>query len=238
MRNVVALIPAKANSTRVPNKNFRDFHNSKSLLEVKIEQCLASNVFESIYISSDSLEARKIAEKMGVKFLLRDPRLCLDETPWSEVLCGILNDLPIASSDLVAWSPLTTPLFNRFAEAISLVKNNQEHDSLLTVTRLQHYFLNADYIPMNFQYGVWASYSQKIKPIYQMNCALWLATKGAMLQNRFQIGDKPIHMETTLTEGLDIDTLEEFELAKVIYQMNTQKKLAASDSVDVFNGNK
>lgn len=217
MTRAVAVIPAKALSSRVPNKNFREFHEGKSLVEIKIEQCMNSGLFDDVYVSSDSEEAKVLAESAGAKFARREHRLCIDETPWNEVLIGVLRQLPVDDETYIAWCPPTTPLFNRFDDAIKMLDFNSAIDSVMTVTRLQHYFLNSDRLPLNFQYGVWASYSQKLQPIYQMNCALWLAKKGAMIQNRFQIGDCPGHLETSMVEGVDIDTPEEFEIAAMLY---------------------
>lgn len=220
---IVAVIPAKSTSNRVPNKNFRSFYNEESLLKIKIRQCLDSGVFDHVYVSSDTDEARVIAEELGAEFVLRERRLCLDETPWSEVLVGVLNSLPVDESVFIAWAPLTSPLFDAFEEAFECVMKSDDFDSVMTVTKLQHYFLNPDRIPLNFQFGVWASYSQKIKPIYQMNCALWLAKKGDMIRNRFQIGDKPFYMETSQIEGVDIDTMDEFEIAQLLYARKMEK---------------
>ncbi|WP_188396535.1 acylneuraminate cytidylyltransferase family protein [Oxalicibacterium flavum] len=213
----IAIIPTKGNSRRVPEKNFRLFEGGMSLLEIKVRQCLASNVFDAVYVSSDSEKGRLIAEKFGANFLHRPTRLCLDETPWSEVLTGVLQQLPEDDETLVAWCPPTSPLFSRYDEAVQQLSDQSEHDSLMTVTRFQHYFLGPDMLPLNFQFGVWASFSQKLRPLYQMNCALWLASKKSMLINRFQTGDNPYFMETSMIEGTDIDTMEEFELAQLLY---------------------
>lgn len=214
---VIAIIPAKGHSGRVPQKNFRPFHDDQSLLDLKIKQCRRSEVFDAIYVSSDVETVQLTAQNNNVDFLLRDPRFCLDETPWSETLCGILKQIPEPDSTLVAWCPPTSPIFDRFYDAVKTLAENSEYDSLMTVTRMQHYFLGPDLLPLNFQFGVWASFSQKLRPIYQMNCALWLAPKALMMANRFQTGDSPYFMETGATEGIDIDTMEEFELAQIIY---------------------
>lgn len=218
MPRAIAVIPAKALSSRVPNKNFREFHGGKSLLEIKIQQCIDSGVFDDVYVSSDSDEAQKLAERVGAKFIRREGRFCIDETPWNEVLIGVLQQIPVDNQTYIGWCPPTTPLFAKFDDAMSMIETDPEIDSVMTVTRLQHYFLNSDHLPLNFQYGVWASYSQKLKPIFQMNCALWLAKKGAMIQNRFQLGDCPGHLETSMIEGIDIDTHEEFEIASMLYE--------------------
>ena len=216
----IAVIPVKKKSGRVPNKNFKSFFNDKSLLEIKIEQCLESNCFDSIYISSDSKDAKIIAEKYGVEFIQRDDIFCRDETPWSEVLINIIQQTDSQDNDLIFWVPVTTPLFHRYQEALNLLESHHNHDSLMTVTKLKHYMLNSDFIPCNFQFGVWASYSQLIKPYYQMNCALWVATKSKMVMNRFQTGDNPLFMETAQLESIDIDEPEEFELAKMLFEKN------------------
>lgn len=216
----IAIIPVKKNSGRVKNKNFKEFYCGKSLLEIKIEQCIQSNCFDDIYISSDNLEAKSISERYGIKFIARDKKYCLDETPWNEVLINIINQTNCDDNDLIFWIPVTTPLFSRFNDALMILESNQNHDSLMTVTKLKHYMLNSDFIPCNFQFGVWASYSQLIKPYYQMNCALWIAPKKKMISNRFQIGDVPFFMETKQLESIDIDEPEEFQLAQLLYEKN------------------
>lgn len=217
MVDTIAIIPAKGRSTRVPNKNLRNFHQGQSLLDVKIEQCKAAKTFDAIYVSSDSEEARHAAQRHGVEFLLRDDRFCLDETPWNEVLAGILHQLPHNKDAWISLCPPTTPIFNGYGKAMETLREQSQYDSLMAVTRMQHYFLGPDMLPLNFQFGVWFSSSQNLRPIYQMNCALWIAKKGTMLTNRFQIGDHPYFMEISAIEGTDIDTLEEFELAQLIY---------------------
>lgn len=215
----IAIIPAKSSSSRVKNKNFRPFHNEKSLLEIKIEQCIDSAAFDEIYISSDSHDCAKIADKHGATFIHRDSKYCLDSTPWSEVLVSILEQTNTDNNDLISWVPVTTPLFSDYSSALSLLlENNHTHDSLMTVTQHKHYMLNSDFIPCNFQFGVWASYSQLIKPYYQMNCALWIAPKGKMIRNRFQTGDAPYFMVTPMLDSIDIDEPEEFELAQILFK--------------------
>ncbi|HEY6916058.1 MAG TPA: hypothetical protein VI381_00285, partial [Allosphingosinicella sp.] len=120
-RKPVALIPAKARSGRLPEKNFRPFVGGKSLLEIKIEQCLASGAFDCIYVSSDSEAAAGPAARHDVQFILRDPRFARDDLPWSEALAGMLDELPVKDDSYVAIVPVTTPLFHRFEDALALL---------------------------------------------------------------------------------------------------------------------
>jgi N-acylneuraminate cytidylyltransferase len=216
-KKIVALIPVKSNSSRVPNKNFRNFYSYKSLLEIKIEQCLKSGIFDTVFVSSDSEEAEIISNNCGAVFLKREMRLCMDKTPWNEVLEGILTSVPVENKIFIAWCPVTSPLFSRFDEMVEKLYANVENDSIFTITPFKHYFLNADYIPINHQWGPWHAYSQGMRPLYQMNLACLIAKKETMIRNQYQIGNKPIFFETSMIEGLDIDTMEEFELTQILY---------------------
>jgi len=217
---VVAVIPAKSHSSRLPDKNFRPFYQEQSLLEIKIGQCLASGAFEEVYVSSDDDRARKVAEEIGAHFVPRDSRLCLDSTPWYEVLTGVLDALPEDDDTWIAWCPVTSPLFRRYAEVIDALRQRRTegHNSIATVTPLKHYYLNDKYIPINHQWGVWHAYSQNVSPLYQLNLACILSQKLEMKRCLYQIGSRPAFFHTETWEGLDIDTLEEFELAQWYYQ--------------------
>ena len=68
------IVPAKADSSRCLNKNFRPFHKNKSLLDIKIEQLLDAFEPGDIFISSDAEEAKVAAQRYGVEFVLRDDR--------------------------------------------------------------------------------------------------------------------------------------------------------------------
>ncbi|MFB8831493.1 cytidylyltransferase domain-containing protein [Azotobacter sp. CWF10] len=188
----IAVIPAKSRSTRVPNKNFRDFYNGKSLLELKINQCVHSGAFDEIYVSSDDPVAEQISRTLKVNFSPRDSYLCQDKTPWGDVLEGILNGLPVDSETYIAWCPVTSPLFSRYKDVVQKLEQNTANDSVVTVTPLTHYFLNSDLMPINHQWGPWHSYSQGMKPIYQMNLACLLAQKATIIRNQYQIGNRPV----------------------------------------------
>ena len=69
-----------------------------------------------------------------------------------------------------------------------MLSQNTDNDSLVTVTPQKHYFLNSDYLPINHQWGVWSSYTQKVKPLYHLNLACTIAPKKIMIKNQYQIG--------------------------------------------------
>ena len=213
---VVAVVAAKAVSTRVPRKNLREFHDGRSLLEIKIEQLLSAAHISEVYVSSDSPEARQIAEAAGARFVHRDPHLTRFETPWGDVIDGILQDVPVPPETFIAWCPITSPLFTRYDEAIDMLGQG-DIDSVISVTRDQRFFLSSEFQPINYQWGVWHPYSQNLKPLHIHNTAISLARKADILRNRYLIGEKPGFLITDTVEGIDIDTMDEFEMAQFFY---------------------
>lgn len=69
----VAIIPALLNSKRVPNKNLI-LVDGYPLMYYVIKSCKESGIFDEIYVSSDDNVFKNIANQLGVKFYLRDPK--------------------------------------------------------------------------------------------------------------------------------------------------------------------
>lgn len=215
----IAIVPAKAFSSRVPNKNFRNFYGGMSLAEIKINQVTECGSYDQVVVSSDAPEARNLAEKYGARFILRDERLTLDSTPWNEVLVGVLESLELRDPSVeISWCPPTTPLFSSFRQAVEkfeLVRG--DHDSLFTTTSFKRYLIGDGGRPLNFQFGPWAQYSQGMPDWRVMNCALWHSTLGTMLRYQYQIGTSPYLFDIGQDEGWDIDTETEFKIAQVLF---------------------
>ena len=86
------LIPARAGSKEIKNKNIIML-DSKPLIQYTIEQ--ANNIFDSkdIFVSTDSIEIRKIAEKLGIQVpKLRPKFLANDLTPMKDVILHFLEN--------------------------------------------------------------------------------------------------------------------------------------------------
>ena len=76
-KKFVALIPVREGSKRVKKKNFRNFHDNKSIFDIKVEQLKKSKLISSIYVSSDSKMVEKLCKEKGIKFLKRESRYCI-----------------------------------------------------------------------------------------------------------------------------------------------------------------
>lgn len=78
MAKVVALIPARAGSKGVPNKNVR-LLGGHSLLAWSIAACLKSSAIERVIVSTDSAEYAALAKKLGAEAPFLRPAAISDD---------------------------------------------------------------------------------------------------------------------------------------------------------------
>jgi len=71
--DISALILAKRHSNRLPNKNLLEV-DGKPMFLVNVEKCL--EIFEDVYVSSDSNEILQMAREAGAKTIKRGDELC------------------------------------------------------------------------------------------------------------------------------------------------------------------
>ena len=79
----IALIPARSGSKRVPGKNIRNFCGHP-LLAYAIQSAIDAEIFDGVYVSSDSQEILKVAFDYGAILIERPPELALDASPDAE----------------------------------------------------------------------------------------------------------------------------------------------------------
>lgn len=214
---MIAIIPAKASSLRIPNKNFRPFAGDQSLVDITIEKLLKLFPARDIYLSCEDESKRKSVERWGVKFLPRDPALCENDAPFYDWFNEVCNQVP--GEDDVAWCHVTDPLFNGHAQCLDLWKRERAgHDSLVVVYPHRKHLLDADHNPIGFGFGAWHKVSQKLPYHYEMAFTLSILTRESVKAVGYHIGRKPLWYHAT-NRHVDIDTPEEFQIAGQLYQL-------------------
>lgn len=78
-------IPIKSNSERVPGKNFRVL-NGKKLYEYICEHVKAANVFDEIFIDTNSEEVATYAKEQGFQVIARKEELARNTANGNDLL--------------------------------------------------------------------------------------------------------------------------------------------------------
>ena len=103
---IVALIPARGGSQRVPGKNKRMFFG-KPIIVYSIETAKATGLFDQIIVTTDDREIADIAYGAGAWAVYRPKHLCDNEVGTQEVISSHAGHMP---SSMVCGIYATSPL--------------------------------------------------------------------------------------------------------------------------------
>ncbi len=106
VKNLIALIPARSGSVRVPDKNIR-YLGDHPLIAYTISAAIQSEVFDSVLVSTDSEEYAKIAQYYGANVpFLRPVDIAGPKSPDIEWIEYTLNKLKRRGDDYKYFSIL------------------------------------------------------------------------------------------------------------------------------------
>ena len=115
---IIAVIPVKNISERVPNKNFRSFtKEGLSLLDLLITRLIKIDLIDHIYISTNKKDLNISDSKISV--IKREEKFCNNITPWSDVIYNVVSSLPEKDETVVMWCHTTSPLFDNYNNALT-----------------------------------------------------------------------------------------------------------------------
>lgn len=216
MKKVVALVPMKEHSERVPNKNIRNFCG-KPLYHHILKSLEACPYIAKIYIDTDSSFIANDAPKhFDVQIIERPTELRSDFTPLNEI---ILYDLSIIKGDYFLQTHSTNPLLmtGTITRAIeTFFRNLPKYDSLFSVTRLQTRLWDAQGRPINHNPSILLR-TQDLPPVYEENSNLYLFTRATLEARRNRLGERPLMFEIDASEAYDIDEELDFRIAEYLY---------------------
>lgn len=138
----VCLIPARGGSKRIKNKNIIRFFN-KPIISYAIIAAKKSKLFDEIYVSTDSIKIKKVAEKFGCQVpYIRDDSISNDYSTDKDVLLDFANyfrkSIKKKVSHLCYIYPCN-PLINykKIIESLNKLKKNN-FDKIITVKEFQY----------------------------------------------------------------------------------------------------
>ena len=221
---IIALVPMKGHSERVPNKNLRPFCG-KPLCHWIISSLEKSHYVKNIVVNTDSQEiAENIRKNFDrVKIIDRPDEIRGDFVSMNTIIAYDLSQLP---GEHFLQTHSTNPLLNTetIDRAIDLYfRNLGMHDSLFTVTRHNARFYWGDGSPINHDPQELIR-TQDLPPILEENSSLYIFSRESFKQNDGRrIGLKPYLFEISKFEAIDIDEEDDFLLAELLCQAKLNK---------------
>jgi len=225
MTKIIAIIPIKHKSSRIPGKNFR-IMNGYPLFYWIIKTLLNISEINEIVIDTNSPiifdKVPKIFKDNMNKITLyqRPKHLWPGDTPTNDLLMNVINDLNL-DADLYLQTHVTNPLLKckTITNAINEFINKQnEYDTLFSVKTHHTRFYNKDGEDMNHNRFILIP-TQDLDPIYEENSCIYIFSKKILEKYKARIGKKALLFPISDIESQDIDWENDFLITEALMKL-------------------
>ena len=231
MKKSIAIIPARGGSKRISRKNIKDFFG-KPLIAYSIEVALNSKLFDKVIVSTDDEEIAEIARKYGAETpFIRPKNLSDDFTGTGAVVHHALNFLKSHGEEfnylctLYATAPLLEVKY--LQEGLEKLKNSDAHMTFSATSMpfpIQRTFKITQegrcqmFTPEHFN-----TRSQDLEEAYQDAGEFYFENLNTPHHDiAFGKESIPILLPRYLVQ--DIDTLEDWKRAEMLYEILHKKE--------------
>ncbi|MDR0739000.1 MAG: acylneuraminate cytidylyltransferase family protein [Oscillospiraceae bacterium] len=227
---LLAIIPAKSNSKGIKNKNIK-LLNNKPLIFYSIDAAIKSKIFDTIFVSTDSKNYKKITENYGIKVpFLRPKNISRDTSKSEKYILHALNRFKVLGKTFNFFAVLQPTSPFRTAKDIKNAADiiiDEKLDSVVSVCKSEHpkeYFFelsqNLSLYKKSFEFN-----RQKCKKTYRLNGALYFANCESFLKKKSFYVKKSRAYIMPRKRSVDIDTTLDLEFAEFLFskKKNLQK---------------
>jgi len=216
---IVAMIPARLGSKRVKKKNLR-LINGKPLIAYVIDVVKNCELFDEVYINSESEIFKEIADHYGVQFYQRPKKFSTDASTNDEFALDFIQK--VSGNILIQILP-TSPFITE-TEIIRFVQEmlDKKHETIISVEHQQIACLYKDE-PLNFDKVKVNPPSQEMTPVMAYATVLMGWTYESFKKNMIQYGSayhggngNTGYYELRGLSTIDIDREEDFQLVERI----------------------
>ncbi len=216
---ILAVIPARAGSKGIPNKNIRIIRGYP-LIYYSIKNALESQYITDVIVTTDSPEVKIIARQMGVPVRWRKPRLCSDEVTLDSVVYDAIEHIHMWDYvvTLQPTSPTLTVVTLDKAIAYTIANNL---DTLISV-------INDPHLSWSVMDGKKVTnYTERLNRQYLPPCyretGAFLISKASVITPQTRIGKKVDVYEVPEAESQDVNTFADLCCVAVTME---QRKVA------------
>tara|TARA_X000000950_G_scaffold287407_1_gene399551 strand:+ start:433 stop:1779 length:1347 start_codon:yes stop_codon:yes gene_type:complete len=207
MKKVVAIVPLKANSRRLPNKNFLSF-GGRPLAWHIISSLVEADGIDDVYVFASNPKLMDLLPS-GAKYLKRESMLDADTVTGTELFhsafAKVEYDVGVISH---ATNPFIKP--STLARAVAGVTGDI-YDSAFACQKHKTYAW-FEGKPLNYCLDSMAQ-TQDLSPVELETSGFYVFERNVMNERKRRVGDNPMLVEVDAVEAIDIDYPEDFEHA-------------------------
>ena len=218
-KKTICIIPARSGSKRIPFKNIKKINNIHLIGHV-IKNLKSSQIFQDIFVSTDSKKIKTISEKYGAKVpFLRNKRLSDDKTPIIKVIEDAVEKIEVNYEfDNICYI-YPTSIFVKKKYIIKMYKKFSESkaDHFMVIKKFDHpidralYFNNKKIYPVNSKKFITGT--QKFKNYFYDTGQIYFSKKYSII-NKKKLFQSKVECYLEKEDVIDIDDYNDFLKAK------------------------
>jgi len=224
---IIAVIPARGGSKRIPLKNIIDF-KGKPIIAWTIEAAQKSMSFDRIIVSTDNFEIAEVAKSYGIEvpFLRKDK-----SDDFSTVTEATLEAIDQAEDyydekyDIIVQLMANAPLRND-VDICDHLENFINSNNLFQISSFRFGWMNPwwAFKMKNASEHEWmlkegiGKRSQDLDQLYCPSGAIWIANVSALKMSGTFYGPAYCFHEINWKHAVDIDDYEDLEFAKALHE--------------------
>lgn len=225
---VIAVIPARGGSKRIPRKNLVDFFG-RPMIAWTIEAAARSGLFDAILVSTDDEEIAAISRGLGADVpFLREAHFD-DSAPASLATLSALDQMERhgrSKFDIVVQLMANCPLRGA-ADIAAALESFRGNGAPFQISCVRFGWMNPWWAARLDDAGhpkplfpeAWLRRSQDLEPLYCPTGAIWIAEVAALRAAGTFYGEGHVFLPLDWRAGIDIDDAEDLEMAKAAFAM-------------------
>ncbi len=227
MKRVIAIIPARAGSKGVRDKNIKNL-NGKPLISYTIEEAKKSKLIDKLIVSTDSKEISDISTELGVEVpFIRPNELSTDSSLTYDVINHTMKFFEQRSEkfDIIVLLQPTTPFrkVDSIDEAILTLKNNNKYTSVVSVVDVEgNHPLRMKKIEGDFLVNYVDQGNENMNPrkelprVYIRSGSIYAILTKNFFEEKSLVSKSCSPMILNKRETINIDTVLDFKLCELI----------------------
>lgn len=230
-KRILAIIPARGGSKRIPKKNIIEF-DGKPMIAWTIESAIGSKFIDEVVVSTDCEEIQSISIEYGaqVPFL-------------REVAADDHSPVPIATISAIKQSEISMGQFDIVIQLMANcpLRNTEDINNAITMFISKEQTSQISFFKYGWMNPWWANKkndagalefifkealnkrSQDLDDLYCPTGAIWISDIELLKKSKTFYSEGYGHNIISWTSALDIDDYDDFEMARAIRYLSKKK---------------
>ncbi|TGM89525.1 pseudaminic acid cytidylyltransferase [Leptospira levettii] len=228
MKEIIAIIPARGGSKRIPRKNIKNFCG-KPVISYAISNALQSNLFSEVMVSTDDEEIGQVAKIWGANVpFFRSKENSTDFSSTIDVILEVIANYEMKGRFFEYGCCIypCTPLLKResLIESCDMLFSNDDTDVVIPILRYSHPIqraltVNIDSRIEQVNPEMMKIRTQDLQVTYHDAGQFYFFKTESLKKYKTMWCPKVNGLELKEIEAQDIDTIDDWKLAELKFQL-------------------